>query len=113
MEFCTGCWLEGGQDFGDLFGAIRYFQEQKKIFIVHFRNVSAPLPEFVETFLDDGYMDMYEVMKVFCEVEYDGTMILDHTPKMVGDPEDRASTAYAIGYMRALRERAEAELGYR
>jgi len=110
MEFCTGCWLEGGQSFGDMLKAIRYFQEQKKIFIVHFRNVSAPLPVFVETFLDDGYMNMYEVMKVFCEVDYDGTMILDHTPKLANDPNDWASTAYAIGYMRALRERAEAEL---
>jgi mannonate dehydratase len=109
MEFCIGCWLEGGQDFGDMFAAIRYFVQQQKIFIVHFRNVSAPLPEFVETFLDDGYMDMYEVMKVFYEVDYDGTMILDHTPKMVNDPDDWAGTAYAIGYMRALRERAEAE----
>jgi mannonate dehydratase len=110
VEFCTGCWLEGGQAFGDMFDAIRYFHTQKKIFIVHFRNVSAPLPDFVETFLDNGYMDMYDVMKVFCEVDYDGTMILDHTPKMVNDPDDWASTAYAIGYMRALRERAEAEL---
>ncbi len=111
MEFCTGCWLEGGQAFGDMLEAIRYFHHQKKIFIVHFRNVNAPLPVFVETFLDDGYMDMYEVMKTVCEVDYDGTMILDHTPKLAGDPDDLASTAYAIGYMRALLERAEAELG--
>jgi D-mannonate dehydratase len=55
-------------------------------------------------------MDMYKVMRTFCEVSYDGSMILDHTPKMVNDPDDWASTAYAIGYMRALRERAEAEL---
>lgn len=110
MEFCAGCWLEGGQDFGDMFAAIREFVRQKKIFIVHFRNVSAPLPDFVETFLDDGYMDMYEVMRAFCDVDYDGTMILDHTPHIINDPDDRAATAYAIGYMRALRERAEAEL---
>lgn len=110
MEFCTGCWLEGGQAFGDMLAAIRHFQARKKIFIVHFRNVSAPLPAFVETFLDNGYMDMYAVMKTFCEVDYDGTLILDHTPKLAGDPDELASTAYAIGYMRALRERAEAEL---
>jgi len=110
MEFCTGCWLEGGRAFGDMLEAIRYFGRRQKIFIVHFRNVSAPLPVFVETFLDDGYMDMYAVMKVFCEVDYDGTMILDHTPHLAGDPDDLAARAYAIGYMRALRERAEAEL---
>jgi mannonate dehydratase len=110
MEFCTGCWLEGGETFGNMLEAIRYFHQQGKIFIVHFRNVSASLPVFVETFVDDGYMDMYEAMKVFYDIDYDGTITLDHTPKLAGDPEHKASTAYAIGYMRALRERAEAEL---
>lgn len=113
MEFCTGCWLEGGSVFGDIFEAIRYFHAQRKIFIVHFRNVSAPLPYFVETFLDNGYMDMYQLMKTFCEIGYDGTMTLDHTPKFAGDSARMAGTAYAIGYMRALRERADAELHIR
>jgi mannonate dehydratase len=110
MEFCTGCWLEGGDDFGDMLGAIRYFQEQGRIFIVHFRNVTNTLPYFVETFLDNGYMDMYQVMKIFVEIGYDGTMILDHTPQFAGDYALGGGTAYAIGYMRALIERAEAEL---
>ena len=109
MEFCTGCWLEGGKSFGNILEAICYFHEQRKIFIVHFRNVSSPLPQFVETFLDNGYMDMYEVMKTFCEVGYDGTMILDHSPQFAPGFAQGAGTAYAIGYMRALIERAEAE----
>ena len=102
MEFCTGCWLEGGGNFGDMLGAIRYFVERDRIFIVHFRNVSAPLPHFVETFIDDGYMDMFEVMKVFQETGYDGTMIVDHVPRMDNDPRYFKATAYAIGYMKAL-----------
>jgi mannonate dehydratase len=110
MEFCTGCWLEGGDGFGDMLGAIRYFHEQGKIFIVHFRNVTNTLPYFVETFLDNGYMEMYQVMKIFVEIGYDGTMILDHTPQFAGEYVQGGGTAYAIGYMRALIERAEAEL---
>lgn len=110
MEFCTGCWLEGGDGFGDMLAAIREFHAQGKIFIVHFRNVTAPQPYFIETFLDNGYMDMYQVMKTFVEIGYDGTMILDHTPQFAGDYAIGGGTAYAIGYMRALIERAEAEL---
>ena len=110
MEFCVGCWLEGGEAFGDMLEAIRYFHEQRKIFIVHFRNVSSPLPHFVETFLDNGYMDMYKVMRTFCEAGYDGTMIFDHTPQFASGFAQGAGTAYAIGYMRALIERAEDEL---
>jgi mannonate dehydratase len=110
MEFCVGCWLEGGASFGDMLEAIRTFHEQARILIVHFRNVSAPLPYFVETFLDNGYMDMYQVMKVFCEIGYRGTIILDHSPQFAPG-HNGAAEAYAIGYMRALMERAEDELG--
>jgi D-mannonate dehydratase len=51
---------------------------------------------------------MYPVMKVFVETGY-STMILDHTPRFV-EGYEAAGTGYAIGYMRALVERAEAEL---
>jgi len=111
MEFCCGCWLEGGAGFGDIFEGIRTFAADNRILIVHFRNVSAPLPRFVETFLDNGYMDMYRLMKAFVAVGYRGTMILDHSPQFVGDPARRSATAYAIGYMRALMERALADVG--
>jgi mannonate dehydratase len=110
MEFCTGCWLEGGEAFGDLLEAIGHFHRRGKILIVHFRNVSSPLPHFVEAFLKNGYMDMYRVMKAFCEIGYDGTMIFDHTPVFAPGFARGGGTAYAIGYMRALIERAEAEL---
>jgi mannonate dehydratase len=110
MEFCVGCWLEGGEAFGDMFEAIRYFNSEGRIVIVNFRNVSSTLPRFTETFVDCGYMDMYPVMKAFVEVGYQGNMILDHTPKFSRSPSRDPERAYAIGYMRALLERAEAEL---
>lgn len=110
MEFCCGCWLEGGPAFGNMLQSIRHFHKQKRIFIVHFRNVTSTLPVFTETFLDDGYMDMYQVMKVFVEIGYGGSVILDHTPRFAGGFAAGGGTAYAIGYMRALIERAEAEL---
>ncbi len=110
MEFCTGCWLEGGKDFGDMIGSINYYVNEQRIFIVHFRNVSSPQPIFSETFLDNGYFDMYQAMKALVASGYDGTIILDHTPEFVGDYHLGAGTAYAIAYMRALIERAEDEL---
>jgi mannonate dehydratase len=70
--------------------------------------VSAPLPYFVETFLDNGYMDMYKIMKTLVEVDFDGVMIPDHIPVIANDP--RTSLAYTVGYMKALLERANAEV---
>ena len=107
---CVGCWLEGGKLMGkDPIETIQYFGKQGKIFKVHFRNVSAPLPHFVETYVDNGYMDMYRVMKALREVNFDGAVIPDHIPQMIGGA--RAGTAYSIAYMRAMLDRANAEVG--
>jgi mannonate dehydratase len=87
--------------------SIRDFGAAQKIFKVHFRNVTAPLPHFVETFVDDGYMDMYRIMKALRDVDFDGVVIPDHIPQMLDDP--RLGTAYTIGYMKALAQRANEE----
>ena len=64
MCLCVGCWLEGGPLMGkDPVETIEYFGSRKKLFKVHLRNVTAPLPHSTETLLDDGYYDMYKVMK--------------------------------------------------
>jgi mannonate dehydratase len=105
---CAGCWLEGGELMGkSVTETVRGFGEQKKLFKVHFRNVDQPLPRFVETFIDDGYMNMYEVLKAMRAVDFDGVFIADHIPLMGGD--HKIGTAYTIGYMKALLERVNAE----
>ena len=102
---CCGTWLEGGKALTgkDPEEMIRYFGAGK-IWKIHFRNVSAPLPHFVETFMDDGYYDMYKIMKALAEVKFDGIVILDHSPGMVGG--GYTQTAYGFAYMRALLKRA-------
>lgn len=117
---CCGTWLEGGKQLTgkDPEEMIRYFGAEK-IFKIHFRNVSAPLPHFIETFMDNGYYDMYKIMKALRDVKFDGIVIPDHVPHMgppnapggqgSADPFFRASLAYSISYMRALRDRANRE----
>lgn len=105
---CVGCWLEGGAQMGkNALETIQYFGERQKLFKIHFRNVNAPLPYFVETFIDDGYMKMYDVMKAMRAVDFDGVLIADHIPLMSND--HRLGTAFTIGYMKALVERVNAE----
>jgi mannonate dehydratase len=102
---CVGCWLEGGSLMGkDVIETIQYFGERKKIYKVHFRNVNQPLPYFVETFLDNGYADMYKIMKALADVDFDGVIIADHIPRMVNDQQ----TAFTIGYMMQMLERVYA-----
>ena len=66
---CCGTWLEGGRQLTgkDPEEMIRHFGAEK-IWKIHFRNVSAPLPHFVETFMDNGYYDMYKIMKALRDV---------------------------------------------
>ncbi len=104
---CVGSWAEGGAAMGiDAPGAIRYFSAKKQLFEIHFRNVSSPLPHFHETYVDNGYYDMYKVMKTLVDVKYDGIVQLDHDVPMVGGL--RSYEAFALGYMRAMLQCAQA-----
>ncbi len=106
---CCGCWLEGGERMGaDVITAIRYFAERNKLWKIHFRNVDKPLPHFVETHLDGGYMDMYKIMKTLVEVDFRGAVIVDHVPEMVGGP--RVAWAYNLSYAKGLLARALSEV---
>lgn len=107
--FCVGTWAEGGKTTGkDVFEMIRYFGPRGRIFKVHFRNVDSPLPRFKETFVDNGYLDMHQVLRTLRENRFNGVTIPDHVP---GDGLRGINTAYTIGYMKALLDRVNAEAG--
>ena len=107
---CAGTWMEGGKLMGkDVFEAARAFAKMDKLWKIHFRNVSAPVPHFVETFVDNGYTDMYKLMKTLYEVDFRGAVIADHVPSMVDGP--RSGWAYSIGYIKALLAAVSAEKG--
>jgi len=108
LTFCAGTWSEGGDRMGkNVFEMIQDFGGRGKIFEVHFRNVSAPLPHFVETFPDEGYMDMLEVMKALRRVHFTGALEPDHVPRLAGDSGIlRAGTAYCLASIRAMMQAA-------
>jgi mannonate dehydratase len=113
LTFCVGTWSEGGDRMGkNVFEMIQDFGSRGKLFEIHFRNVTGPMPHFVETFPDDGYIDMYQVMKALRQVKFDGVAEPDHVPQLAGDTGlHRAGTAYCLSYMRALLRRANEEVG--
>jgi len=105
LLFCQGCYTEMGADIPT---EIRYFGSRNKILWVHFRNVAGTPERFHETFPDEGRVDMFEAMKAYREVGFDGPMTPDHVVRMVGDSDwGHRYWAYAIGHMRALRQAAE------
>ena len=112
MCLCAGCWLEGGPAMGKgLVETIQYFGGMRKLFKVHFRNVTAPISEggFVETFMDAGYMDMHRALQALRGVGFEGAIMSDHLPRMVGGR--RAAEAYSLGYMIAMVQSVNNEFG--
>ena len=103
--FCVGCFAEmfGPDGTGeDVAGAIYEFGSRGHIFQVHFRNISSPMPDFHETFPDNGYLDMYRIMTALAQVGYDGMVVPDHVPQLDDDTGSQAGEAYILGYIRAL-----------
>lgn len=99
---CVGCWLEGGEAMGaSVTETIEYFAGIDKLFKVHFRNISNPMPEpWHETFADEGYMDMSRVMEALHIAGFDGCVIADHIPATSAGRS--AGFAYSVGYIRGL-----------
>jgi mannonate dehydratase len=110
MEFCCGCWLEGGcNKFGNINKDLDEFIKKEKVFIIHFRNVSGMLPTFVETFLNDGYGRMDDIMATIIQSGYAGTLVLDHSPQIVTEDGKQTTArmnenAYSVGYIQGLAE---------
>ncbi len=95
---------------------IRRFAARGVLHFVHFRDVRGTPDKFVETFHDDGKTDMYEAMRTYAEVGFDGPVRPDHVPTMAG--EDNALPGYqtlgrlfALGYIKGLAEAAAKERG--
>ena len=113
--FCVGCW---GEMFGldgkgeDVVQAIHEFGSRGHIYQVHFRNVSSTLPDFYETFPDNGYLNMYTMMKTLGEVNFNGMVVPDHVPRSVNSEGGRNhEEAFIFGYIRALIQAVDTEMG--
>jgi len=107
---CCGTWAEGGKYMGkNVYEAARAFAQMDKLWKIHFRNVTSPIPDFVETYIDNGYTDMWKLMKTLVDVNFRGNLIADHVPAMSGGRQ--AVWSYSIGYIRALNNAAQEEKG--
>jgi mannonate dehydratase len=103
LNFCQGTVSEMLAKPGEqIFDVIRYFGTRRKIFNVHFRNITGGFLDFRETFIDDGDVDMLKAMRVYKEVGYDGMIMPDHVPQIDGDANGLQAFAFTFGYIKAL-----------
>jgi mannonate dehydratase len=111
LDLCLGTVseMDGQRSVDEL---IDYFGPQDRIFYVHMRDVSGTVPKFEEAFIGSGNYDVPRVVRRLADVGFDGFIIDDHVPAMIGDQDtwgDTASAAYcsrgranAIGYLQGV-----------
>jgi mannonate dehydratase len=106
ITMCQGNFSLMGEDIPTL---VRDFGSKGLIHFVHFRNVRGGKMNFVETFHDEGQIDMYEAMKAYIDTGFKGPLRPDHVPTMAGDSNEHPGysalgSLYAAGYIRGLIE---------
>jgi mannonate dehydratase len=100
LEFCIGSLAEMTE--GNIYEAVEQYGRSGRIAYVHFRNVRGRVPDYKETFVDDGDVDMVRVIRILKRSGFDGVLIPDHTPQMTCSAPWHAGMAYAMGYMAAI-----------
>lgn len=105
LEFCLGTLAEMTE--GDVYDATDQYSRQGKLAYVHFRNVHGTVPNYQETFVDDGDIDMHRILRILKRNNFTGTLIPDHTPQMNCDAPWHAGMAYALGYMKSALQAIE------
>ncbi len=99
LEFCIGSLAEMP---GDIYETTRRFARQGSIAYVHFRNVRGKVPNYHESFVDDGDVDMARIVRILHDEGFDGVLVPDHVPDLSCPAPWHAGHAYTVGYMKAL-----------
>lgn len=100
LNFCQGTVGEMLDDpASEIEPIIRWFAERKKIFNLHFRNIKGKKLDFMETFPEEGSMNMPSALQVYADCGYEHMVMPDHVPHLSGENERQVAFAYALGYI--------------
>jgi len=98
-EFCVGTLAEMTE--GNIYETVETYSRQGKVAYVHLRNVKGKVPRYYEVFIDEGDTDLIQVLRILHRNGYQGVIIPDHAPGMIGPAPWHAGMAFALGYIRA------------
>ena len=99
LEFCVGSLAEMTE--GDIYDVVDQYSRAHRLGYVHLRNVRDKVPNYRETFIDDGEVDILRVLAILKRNGFEGVIIPDHAPQMSCAAPWHAGMAYAMGYIKA------------
>ena len=100
IELCLGSIQE--MEEGNLEKYVDNFAKDNRIGYIHFRNVKGKIPNYIEAFVDEGDINMINIIKILKKNNYEGVIIPDHTPALNCDAPWHAGMAYAVGYIKGI-----------
>ncbi len=107
LNLCQGTLAEMLVDPGkEIYAHLQWFAEKKKIFNVHFRNITGGRNGFSEVAVDEGDVDMFRSLKIYKAAGYPFMIQPDHG---VQSPSDNGGDyqSFYYGYIRAMLQAAE------
>ncbi|MGO7532711.1 mannonate dehydratase [Rhizobium leguminosarum] len=110
LNFCQGSIGEMLENPGkEIYDVIRWFGQRGKIFNVHFRNIRGGKLSFMETFPEEGDMDMVRSARIYKEVGFKYMLMPDHVPTVSGKDPTATAFAFCYGYIAALLQVLDSE----
>ena len=119
-KLCIGCAVEGGANFSkNLLADLDWMIRSGNLFQLHFRNVTGPIDAdysgyFEECLAQDGYADMYAIMKQVIKSGFNDSIFCDHSWSVKDSTLITRTTTMAISnsWLLGLIYAARAEVGY-
>lgn len=105
LECCVGTIAEMRD--GDVYEAVDRYSAQKRIAYIHMRNVRGKVPEYKETHIDEGDVDVLRVFRILKKNHFAGMIIPDHAPQLACDAPWHSGMAFAMGYLQACLKAVE------
>jgi mannonate dehydratase len=104
FTYDCGVGAESMDDPNAQLGLLRYLAERGKIAQVHFRNIRGHRDDFIETYIDEGDVNMLDIVRVLRDTNWEGSLLPDHVPNPhdPDDPHKLQSFAFAFGYIQGM-----------
>jgi mannonate dehydratase len=112
FQLCLGTTAEGlKKPDAEILPVVQYLGERGKLHQVHMRNIRGGLHDFEEVYPDEGEMDFFKVMRILRDTQFAGSICPDHMPHHPADGGGLQAFAFGYGYIKALIQAVNSEVG--